>query len=114
MLVVLLHVFRGLGPHRLVLVAVLLLAALPAAAQQNENRNRLDNVKAEFGQIDATMQRKDLGDDVLQNLRDRIDPLQDELRRIVAGETPRLAAAKTRLDQLGAVPDPAKGPAESA
>ena len=106
---------RCLRSFALVLATVLIFAPIGASAQsaQTEARTKLDSVKAEFSQIDATMQRKDLRDNALQGLRQRLDPLQEELREIIAREMPRLDGAKTRLDQLGPAPDPAKGPPES-
>ena len=83
----------------------------PAFAQPDD-RARLDGIKAELAQIDAAAQERDMSDAALQALRARIDPIQDELRAIIARQTPRLAAAKSRLDQLGPKPEAGKGSPE--
>jgi len=91
-----------------------LLLVLPAQAQApDELTGRLDGAKAELAQIEATLQRDDLKDTELQALRARVDPVKDQLLRIIRAETPRLESAKSRLDQLGPPPDPAKGGSES-
>jgi potassium efflux system protein len=56
------------------------------------------------------LRRETLSDDDLQALRQRIDPVSERLRLILAEIDPKLEAAKARLDQLG--PKPKDGTTE--
>ena len=73
---------------------------------------RLDSAIAELDQIGQTLKRTSLSDAMLRELRGRLDPLSQVSQSLIEDLTPRLAAAKARLDQLG--PKPAAGaPAEA-
>ena len=74
---------------------------------------RLDADKSIVDRIEATLTRPELSDASLQQLRGDIDPVATDIQGLITDLTPRLDAAKARLDQLG--PKPAdKAPAEAA
>jgi small-conductance mechanosensitive channel len=70
----------------------------------------LETARAELDQQEAALRRPSLSDDELQSLRQRIDPVSERLRQVVAEIEPKLESAKARLDQLG--PKPKDGAAE--
>ncbi|HEY0352401.1 MAG TPA: DUF3772 domain-containing protein, partial [Enterovirga sp.] len=71
----------------------------------------LETARAELDQQEAALRRPTLSDDELQALRQRIDPIGERLRQIVAEIGPKVDAAKARLDQLGPKPkDTPEGP----
>lgn len=108
---------RGFG-LRLALAFAALLALMAAAfaqapADPQAPRARLDALRAEVQQIEATLGSRELRDADLQRLRQRIDPIVDEMRGVADTLGQRADQTKARLDQLG--PKPAAGaPAESA
>jgi len=61
----------------------------------------LDKLGASLKQIEASLERHDLTDADLQALRQQIDPISAAVADALDRLTPRLAAIKTRLDQLG-------------
>ncbi len=73
---------------------------------------RLDAAIAELDQIAQTLKRTSLSDAMLRELRGRLDPLNQVSQSIVEDLAPRLASAKSRLEQLGAKPA-AGAPAEA-
>ena len=73
--------------------------------------DRLDGVRATLDQIEQTLTRKDLTDTELSDLRSRTEPSARLIQTVIDGETPKVAAAKVRLDQLGPRPGD-KDPAE--
>ncbi|HEY8007402.1 MAG TPA: DUF3772 domain-containing protein [Methylocella sp.] len=74
----------------------------------------LDNLSASLKQIEASLERHDLTDAELQDLRQRTDPVSAAAADAVDRLTPRLAGIKTRLDQLGPKPDDAAPPESPA
>lgn len=77
----------------------------------------LDKLGASLKQIEASLERHDLTDADLQALRQQIDPISAAVADALDRLTPRLAAIKTRLDQLGPKPDdsaPPESPAVTA
>ena len=102
------------------LLAVLALAAAspsfgqPAPADPSAGvRVRLEAVRNELTQIEATLASPDPSDTELQRQRVRLQPSLDQLRAIIAEQMPRVEQAKLKLDQLGPKPE-ANGPPESA
>ena len=65
----------------------------------------LDKLSASLKQIEASLERHDLTDAELQDLRQQIDPISAAVSDALDRLTPRLAGIKTRLDQLGPKPD---------
>jgi potassium-dependent mechanosensitive channel len=77
----------------------------------------LDKLSASLKQIEASLERHDLTDAELQDLRQQTDPISAAATDAVDRLTPRLAGIKTRLDQLGSKPDdsaPPESPAVTA
>jgi potassium efflux system protein len=96
------------------LVCVLLLLSAPLLAQTAPSSSqRLDGANATMDQIEQTLARQDLSDSTLQDLRNRVDPLARTIQTVLDDETPKLTAAKARLDQLGPKPGD-KDPPETA
>ncbi|WP_342360223.1 DUF3772 domain-containing protein [Terrarubrum flagellatum] len=67
-------------------------------------RAALDRARAQLEQIEATLQRPDLRDSALQQLRIGVDPQLESLRKMVEEATPRVETLKARLAQLGPRP----------
>ena len=108
--------------HGLVVALALLFAALfgaiPAFAQQPaadaaSARARLDAIRLELTQIEATLAAPTATEAELQRQRVRLQPSLDQLRQLNEEQAPRVEQAKLRLDQLGPKPD-AAAPPESA
>lgn len=79
--------------------------AAPAATQsQGTPTSRLDADKAVVDRVEATLGRADLSDASLQLLRSELDPVATDTQALVTELSPRLDAAKARLDQLGPKP----------
>ncbi|MCC2096280.1 MAG: mechanosensitive ion channel family protein, partial [Hyphomicrobiales bacterium] len=74
---------------------------------------RLKKAETDIEVIANAAKRKDVTDEQLQKLRERLAPLQIELLALIERLTADSAAAKARLDQLGAKPKEG-APAESA
>ena len=74
---------------------------------------RLDSDKAVVDRIESALTRQGLSDATLQQMRTEMDPVAADIQALVTDLSPRLDAAKARLDQLGPKPD-AKAPAEAA
>ena len=67
---------------------------------------RLDAAKQSLDQIDTLLASESLTDVDLVGQAAAIDPVSKQIQAVVGELTPRLAALKTRLDQLGPGPDP--------
>ena len=76
-------------------------------------RARLDAIRIELTQIEATLAAPTATEAELQRQRQRLQPSLDQLRQLTEEQAPRVEQAKLRLDQLGPKPD-AAAPAESA
>jgi potassium-dependent mechanosensitive channel len=77
----------------------------------------LDKISASLKQIETSLDRHDLTDADLQDLRQQIDPISAAVSGALDRLTPRLDGIKTRLDQLGPKPDdsaPPESPAVTA
>lgn len=114
------HSLQRLLAACLLLLALVMAAAAPSFAQTaatpadpNSARARLDAVRTELAQIETTLASPEASDTELQRQRIRLQPSLDQLRVIIAEQTPRVEQAKLRLDQLGPKPD-ANAPPESA
>ncbi len=97
------------------MLLVLLAGGMPALAQQAEGiplRAQLDSARAELTQIENSLGNAAASDAELQRQRARLQPLHEQLQKIVDEQTPRVEQARLRLEQLGPKPD-AKAPAES-
>jgi potassium-dependent mechanosensitive channel len=93
--------------HILVAFALWLGATLVAQAATTFNdldSAQLDSAAKSLQDIDATLQQPGLSQDILQRLQDETQPLSLSLQRVLDHLTPRLAAQKAQLDQLGAPP----------
>jgi len=103
----------------LLLIALAIAVSAPSFAQPApadpaaSARARLDVVRTELTQIEATLSSPELTDVELQRQRIRLQPSLDQLRVIIDEQKPRVEQAKLRLDQLGPKPD-ANAPPESA
>ena len=76
-------------------------------------RAKLDAYKADLDQRESALQGRDLSSRELQTMRLQIEPITESIFAQIESMTPRLEAAKARLDQLG--PKPKEGqPEESA
>lgn len=64
----------------------------------------LDNARASIEQIESSLKRADLTDGVLQDLRNRIEPLMQNVQAALEERTPNLEAIKSRIEQLGVKP----------
>lgn len=105
----------ALGPLALLALLWVGLAGALAQAPADEglSRARVEALRGELQQMEAALGNRDLGDLELQRLRQRADPILDELRRGGDDLTQRAEQAKARLEQLGPKPA-ANAPAESA
>ena len=96
-----------------------LLAAAPVAAQNNPQTTvaaaprPLDTVRATIEQVERALQRADMSDGGLQELRSRLEPMAEQVKAALEERTPHLDAIKARLEQLGPKPA-ANAPAEGA
>eukprot|EP01037_Dinobryon_pediforme_P002356 gene2356-2393_t len=94
---------------------ILCLMTANAFAQTNLEpiQTRMDSARLSLEQVEATLSRKDLSDAELSALRGQIDLPVTQIQSIIEELTPKLAAIKTRLDQLGTKPgdkDPPESP----
>lgn len=98
------------------LALALLLLPLTALAQPADTtaspRARLDSIRGELTQIEASLANPNVSDEELQRQRLRLQPLLDQLRILTEEQGPRTEQARLRLDQLGAKPD-ANAPPET-
>jgi small-conductance mechanosensitive channel len=91
-------------------------AAPPPAAEPREAeetkpvRAELDRIRLDFERREAALRGRDLADGELQALRGGVDDQVERARALVDGLTPRLDAARARLDQLGAKPEEGAAP----
>ena len=105
-----------LARHILVVFALWLGASLAAQAANTFNdldSAQLDSAAKNLQDIDTALQQPGLSKDILQKLQDESQPLALSLQRVLDHLTPRLAAQKAQLDQLGPPPG-AEGRAGSA
>ncbi|MGO9390795.1 DUF3772 domain-containing protein [Rhodoblastus sp.] len=86
-------------------------ATSPEEPATTDYAARLDAAKQSLDQIDALLASESLTDADLAREAAAIDPVSKQIQSVVAEVTPRLAALKTRLDQLGSAPDPKANPA---
>ena len=112
------RIMAMIGLSLTILIGSLAALAAPGAAQTSPVKAKLDSISAQLQQLEATLQRRDLNDQQLTGVRSGVEPLADELRTIIAYESPRLESVKSRLEQLGPAPDvkadPKAATAESA
>jgi small-conductance mechanosensitive channel len=80
------------------------------SAAPTDSATRLDAAKQSLDQIESFMEDDSLTDAVLDHQHDAIEPVKKQIQAAIADLTPKLAAAKARLDQLGAAPDPKANP----
>jgi small-conductance mechanosensitive channel len=73
---------------------------------------RIDRLNAALQAVETGLQKPDLNDAALADLRKQTDPLAGELQDVISRLNPQIAGLKARLDQLGPKPDD-KAPAES-
>ncbi|GGC78827.1 DUF3772 domain-containing protein [Chelatococcus reniformis] len=75
-------------------------------------RERFDHVKFRLNEAEAALARPGLTDAQLIDLRAQVDPATETIQDILNRLSPRVTAAKARLDQLGPKPE-ASAPPES-
>jgi potassium-dependent mechanosensitive channel len=69
-------------------------------AQSAVDTLSVDGIRASLQQIEATLERKDLSDKELLDLRTRVEPLVENLKEYIAKQTPKLEGLKARVEQL--------------
>jgi potassium-dependent mechanosensitive channel len=95
--------------------AILFTVAGDALAQQTrEIRAQIEAGRLELTQVEAALQRPNLDDKRLADLRSRLEPLAGTIEEIIQREQPRADEIKARIEKLGPAPDLAKGGTESA
>jgi potassium-dependent mechanosensitive channel len=67
-------------------------------------REKLESLKLQMDPLEAALRRETLADNELQDLRGRTEPVLEEIRKTLSWATPRVEAAKARLEQLGPAP----------
>jgi potassium efflux system protein len=95
------------------LVGIFFLAALAACGALAQPATRpspiavaqIDKLQADLDALEKSLDRPNLGDASLQDLRSAVDPISLEARAAIEILVPKLAAIKARLDQLGPKPD---------
>ncbi|WP_262028439.1 DUF3772 domain-containing protein [Microvirga sp. Mcv34] len=88
-------------------------APAPVSPETKAARAKLDGFKADLEQKEAAVQGRVMPDADLQNIRQQLEPIIAEIRKVIEEQAPKLDASKQRLSQLG--PKPEKGqPEESA
>lgn len=104
-------------PAQFLLAVLLLLVAAVGALPQPSNKDtraQLEAGKLDLAQIEAALQRENLDDKRLGELRARIDPIAVSIEEIILREQPRADDIKARLEKLGPPPDATKAQTESA
>lgn len=100
---------------RLFLVLALIFGASVAVRADTFNdidAANLDQATKSLQEVETALQQPGLSKEVLQKLQEQTAPIGPLLQKILDHLTPRLAAQKAQLDQLGAAPS-AKAPPES-
>ncbi len=69
-------------------------------AQVASEAINLDGIRASLQQIEASLERKDLSDKELLDLRGRTEPLIEDLQGFIAKQVPKLEGIKSRIEQL--------------
>jgi potassium-dependent mechanosensitive channel len=69
-------------------------------AQDASETISVDGIRASLQQIEATLERKDLSDKELLDLRGRVEPLVEIIKEYIAKQSPKLEGLKARIDQL--------------
>jgi small-conductance mechanosensitive channel len=77
----------------------------PVSAEQQAARQRIDAIRLDVQQIETTLASRELTDGDLQRLRQRAEPLLDDLRKFAEEFGLRADQAKSLVDQLGPKPD---------
>jgi potassium-dependent mechanosensitive channel len=80
-------------------------AAATVAPTQTDPAAILDSVKQSLKGVEIKLADENLTDADLVKLRAALDPLSGQIQGVIADATPKLAAVKARLDQLGKPPD---------
>jgi small-conductance mechanosensitive channel len=78
---------------------------VPVSAEQQAARQRIDAIRLDVQQIETTLASRELKDTDLQRLRQRAEPLLDDLRKFAEEFGLRADQAKSLVDQLGPKPD---------
>ncbi len=88
------------------LLALLLGAGVAARANtfNDIDAANLDQTARSLQEVDTALQQPGLSKEVLQKLQDETQPLGPLLQKLLDHLTPRLAAQKAQLDQLGPAP----------
>ena len=97
----------------LVLAFALVTTAHVQAQPTREMRASIEAGRLELNQIEAALQRDNLDDKRLGDLKTRIEPLAQSINDILQREGPRADEIKARIDSLGPAPNAAKGESES-
>jgi potassium-dependent mechanosensitive channel len=92
------------------LFALMLATTVPAQAPLAQ---RLEATSSAIAQAEKSIDAVRTSDTGLLALRGKVDPLLDDLRALIAEQTPRLDGIKSRLEQLGPKPDASRGQTEA-
>lgn len=87
----------------------------PAAAASNDfkaMRPWLEKYKASLDRIETNLNNDSLNDEQMRAAREEIAPITEHIQKFLQDTTPKLAATKARLDQLG--PKPKEGTPEES
>ena len=85
----------------------------PVSLTQEEIAAKVDGLSQDLARVEKTLETGRPNKAALDAMHQEVAPIVTESQSIVDRLTPRIAALKTRLDQLGPKPD-AKAPPESA
>jgi potassium-dependent mechanosensitive channel len=85
----------------------------PAPRVESFYRATLDPLKGDLERMEKALGRANVSDGEMERFRERLKPLEDELRTFLNEAQGRVDAAKARQEQLGPKPDD-KSPHESA
>ncbi|HZH53812.1 MAG TPA: DUF3772 domain-containing protein [Microvirga sp.] len=75
-------------------------------------RAKLESFKIDLDQKERALEGRTLSDADLQNLRQQIEPIIEEIRAVIDEQAPKLEASRARLNQLG--PKPKEGEPEES
>ncbi len=80
-------------------------AAAAVAPAPVDSAASLDSVQQSLKRVEKQLSGDNLTDADLASRRSELDPLSTQIQAVIADVTPKLAAIKARLDQLGKPPD---------
>ncbi len=96
---------RAIRIFPVVAVLLALAASVAIGFAQEEVKQRLEQAKAALDRIEQSLQRQDIDQSSLQELRNELDPLIDRLRELVGELEPATKEVEDRLRELGPRPE---------